>query len=154
TVPPDGSDEASTQVGLNLVTARSGTGVLAEPFIAIGFPDKRCGASGCLADLTVREYQQWWDWANLRLAGRTTIHAADQHGNPLPNIPIKYSYRPDPVTSFDAIKEDFGPTWGPERPAKSLPGSVLTPKDFETCRANDPDPRQGECGGEASQLTI
>jgi RHS repeat-associated protein len=154
TVSPDGSDEAPTQVGMNLVTVHAGTGALPEPFISFGFPDKRCDPTKCLADLTLPEYQQWWGWANLRVAGRITVHTADQYGNPLSNIPIKYSYRPSPVLALDQIHKDFGPTWGPNRDATDSPGTVLKPKDFETCRAKDPDPQQGECEGEAPALTI
>src|SRR5262249_10368557 len=57
-------------------------------------------------------------------------------------------------TYFDDIHRIFGPDWGPDREATDSPGSLLKPKDLETCLKTVIAPQQGSCAGEAAEVTV
>ena len=91
---PDDPVGYTTQVGMNLVTARSGGRSLADPFTAFGFPEKLPVEEG-------RASRSSWAWrsapqynpVNLTVADRLALRVTDRHGNPLSNVRTQVAFR-------------------------------------------------------------
>jgi len=135
-----------TQVGVNLVTARAGAVVLAEPFTAIGMPDDRFDGQNRFVDVALGTAPQFPPFANLTVPDRLNVAVTDQHGNPISNASIRIAFRPPP-------------TLIPAPPGKSLlrgptttPGHILKPADYERCVAQSPSVVYGQCPGEAEAV--
>jgi RHS repeat-associated protein len=150
----EGKDHV-TQVGLNLVTARSGQAQLVEPFYAWSFPDyRRDPKTGeAFVRLVLRggleaSSKNPLRHHNLTVASRLSLGVTDQFGNPLSNIPIRIAFRPPieqavPPPGTSLMR---GPT--------TTPGGVLTPAAFEACLAETHEIIKGQCPGEEPEVTI
>jgi YD repeat-containing protein len=136
------------QVGLNLVTARSGSATLAEPFSTIALPDYQPEGNG-----VVRGYFEWMPqpalgaWPQLSVAARMGLHVRDQHGNPLSNFPVRFTPRPPPL-----VQPPPPANATLIRPPTTTPGRVLAPADYLSCLSLHPQPHYGECPGEAPSV--
>jgi RHS repeat-associated protein len=135
-----------TQVGLNLVTARAGNMVLAEPFTGVGLPDDKYDGEFMYALLEATSTESESPWYNLSVADRPMVTARDGYKNPISNFTIRFAFRPPPVPDT--------PPAGTSRLSEpnDSPGRLLKPKDYEQCLTLTPSPAYGQCAGETEEL--
>ncbi|MGD8895882.1 MAG: transglutaminase domain-containing protein, partial [Acidobacteriota bacterium] len=135
----------ATQVGMNLVTAGSGNVTLGDPFTAFGFPERLTESSepeiilGFLAPQMPFHYNP----VNLTIANWLYLGFNDRHGNPISNIQLQVSFRPDPVLG------PVAPGSSHYREATTTPGHVLNYEDYTRCTAIHPSVIWGQCPDEA-----
>jgi RHS repeat-associated protein len=154
TCPPgeDGCDRDTvghtTQVGLNLVAARSGDVELPEPFTAVAFPEKKPveGVPGAIQVFVGLAAPPVYNPVNLTVADRMALSVTDRHGNPLSNVLMRVAY-------------EGPPELGPPPPGGSLfrgvtqtPGHVLRAQDYGRCLETTPSVLWGQCPGEAESV--
>jgi len=139
-------DRYLTQVGLNLVTARAGNRVLAEPFTGVGLPDDKYDGEFIYAFLEATSTESESPWYNLSVADRPMVTARDGYKNPISNFTIRFAFRPPPVPDT--------PPAGTSRLSEpnDSPGKLLKPKDYEQCLTLTPSPAYGQCAGETEVL--
>jgi RHS repeat-associated protein len=139
-------DRYLTQVGLNLVTARAGNVVLAEPFTGVGLPDDKYDGEFIYAFLEATSTESESPWYNLSVADRPMVTARDGYKNPISNFAIRFAFRPPPVPDT--------PRAGTSRLSEpnDSPGKLLKPKDYEQCLTLTPSPAYGQCAGETEEL--
>jgi RHS repeat-associated protein len=134
----------TTQVGLNLVTASSGAVVLAEPFTAIGFPERVPveGTPGAIRVFMGLAVPPQYNPVNLTVPDRLALSVADRHGNPISNVAVD--------VAFEGPPELGPPPAGGSlfREATETPGHVLRLSDYERCVETNPSVIWGECPGE------
>lgn len=136
----------ATQVGMNLVTARSGSVALAEPFTAFGYPERLPADGGGFQVFMTLQSPPRYNPVNLTVVDRLALSVTDRHGNPLSNVLTRVSF-------------DGPPVLGPAPPGGSLlreatttPGHVLDAHDYERCVSSHPSVVWGECPGEAETV--
>ena len=131
-----------TQVGLNLVTARSGRVTLAEPFTALGYPEKTevPGVPGQFLVNVAWLAPPQLNPVLLTVADRAALRVSDRHGNPISNVWMQARYRPLPQLAPPP------PGGSLFRPANATPGHVLRAEDYLRCSAAHPSVVWGACG--------
>ena len=138
----------ATQVGLNLVTAWSGAVVLAEPFTAIGFPD-RPPVEGAPGEYWVHiglAAPPTYNPVNLTVADRLAISVTDRFGNPVSNKVLRVAYEGPPEPG------PLPPNASRLRETTATPGHVLRARDYSRCLETAPSVIWGECAGEAESV--
>jgi RHS repeat-associated protein len=140
----------ATQVGLNLVTASSGGTVLAEPFTAIGYPERPPveGSPGAIQVHVRFGPSIESNPVNLTVVDRLVMLVGDRHGNPISNIWMSAAY-------------EGPPELGPAPPGGILfrneptntPGHVLRARDYARCVETSPSVIWGQCPREAESVS-
>jgi RHS repeat-associated protein len=142
-------DEHATQVGLNVVAARSGAASVPGGFSAWGFPDDRWDGQQRYANLkNLSRDRETGAATTLAVAALMAIGVEDPFGNPLSNIPVRVAYRPLPYFY------DIPASWSRLRGLTTTPGKILKPADYIRCLANSTIVVWGECAGEAEELVL
>ncbi len=142
-----GNDEY-TQVGMNVVNAAAGAATLADPFRLLALPDARCGGSGNCTP-TVRLTTATLQGAtNMSVAGLMGVSVKDQFENPVSNFAVRFAYKSvelgDPPAGWSRFRNE----------TTSTAGTVLKSKDMNACLNGRALPAQGDCQGEAAEVTV
>ena len=149
-------DENATQVGLNLVTVRSGAVSVSAPFTEIAFPDRQPVGDLITLYLTWKGQQHLGSLPNLTVAALMALGVDDQHGNPISNAAIRFAFS---ATS----SEGTGPNpelasvpegWSAERGPTTTPGKLLTVESYLDCLPPSGHLRYGECSTEVPSVTV
>ncbi|HEX9185465.1 MAG TPA: hypothetical protein VGB87_00200, partial [Vicinamibacteria bacterium] len=131
----------ATQVGMNLVTARSGDALLAEPFTAFGFPERPPveGEPGAVQVYWRLASPPTYNPVSLTVVDRMALEVTDRHGNPISNVWMRVGF-------------EGPPELGPVAPGHSLfreatltPGHVLKARDYGRCIETHPSVTWGQC---------
>lgn len=139
----------SDQVGVNLVSVRSGAASLPEPFASFGRPDYQFDGTFVHFFLKFKsERRQGW-LANMSVPDWIALDVSDQHGNPLSNVAIRVAFHGPPLQ-----QPPPPPFVTHARPATTTPGHVLKPEDYRRCREQSGAVIWGRCPGEAEVVTV
>jgi transglutaminase-like putative cysteine protease len=141
-----GADEY-TQVGMNVVNVAAGAASLSEPFRLLALPDTRCGSGNCTP--TVRLTTATLQGAtNMSVAGLMGVSVKDQFENPVSNFAVRFAYK--------SVELGVPPAgWSRFRnETTSTAGTVLKSKDMTACLNGRALPAQGDCQGEAPEVTV
>ncbi len=134
----------ATQVGMNLVTARSGAVTLADPFTSFGFPEKLPAPDGEGIQVLVSPASAFdYNPVNLTVVDQLGLRVTDRHGNPLSNIRTQVAFRGPPELG------PVAPGSSLYREATTTPGHVLRSHDYQSCVATHPSVIWGQCANEA-----
>jgi RHS repeat-associated protein len=139
-------DEFATQAGMNVVTATAGRLTLEEPFLSFALPDDQFDGDNRHATITNHSLNLFC--APLGACGPLRFEVNDQHGNPLSNIPLTFTYKPLP-TQWQLPE---GEVW--LKPPTTTPLHLLKQADFAKCLDEHDNPRWGTCEGEMQSLTV
>ena len=144
---PDAVGHA-TQVGMNLVSVRSGAAIVHEPFTAFALPERPPvpGVEGAFRVAVGLATPPQRNPVNLGVPDRLSLKVTDRFDNPVSNVPIRVAYRPLPVLGTPPAGGSL------LRGATTTAGHVLRPHDYETCLSRAPSVIWGDCPGEAESV--
>lgn len=142
-----GSDEY-TQVGMNVINAGAGAARLADPFRLLALPDARCGGSGSCTPTVKLTTATLQGATNMSVAGLMGVSVKDQFENPVSNFGVRFAYKSVELGAPPAGWSRF------RNETTSTSGKVLKSKDMNTCLSGRALPGQGDCAGEAAEVTV
>ena len=138
----------ATQVGMNLVSVRSGAAIVHEPFTAFALPERPPvpGVEGAFRVVVGLATPPQRNPVNLGVPDRLSLKVTDRFDNPVSNVLIRVAYRPLPVLGTPPAGGSL------LRGATTTPGHVVRPHDYETCLSRAPSVIWGDCPGEAESV--
>ena len=140
----------TTQIGMNLVTVRSGSAEVSEPFTSFGYPERppAPGVPGAILVFVRLAKPPVYNLVNLTVVDRMALAVEDRHGNPISNVRMSVSFEGPPKLSTPV------PGVSLMRPATTTPGHVLRERDYARCLETTPSVVWGQCPGEAESVVV